>query len=149
MHSNKFEITYFDLTNLKNSSLPTKIEKVKMLFWHQKNILYCEGISKNLQITNKDNSITNIKLPSNFYSNGANIPYFLQKIFPPVGKNYESAAFYHDFLYSKRSKYSKFSRLKCDIIFYKIMKLSGVNIFIRSMFFLAVRIFGGSSYESQ
>lgn len=49
----------------------------------------------------------------------------------------------HDWNYTKK----KYSRFKCDWIFYKSLRLEGVNILKASLYFITVRIFGGEHYE--
>jgi hypothetical protein len=84
-----------------------------------------------------------IKVPKNFITDLASVPRFLWNIFPPFGK-YTKAAVLHDYLYQN---HSGFTRKEVDKIFKEAMKVSGVNFFIRNLFYLGVRVFGKKAWE--
>lgn len=122
----------------------------KFLFWSQENTYYSLGFDTELilrkyLIEKKKYKTIKLKISKDFYSNGANIPFFLKKIFPPIGRNYEIASFYHDFLYTYGLTHG-ISRLEADQVFYEIMKIENVKLLTRGLFFLAVRIFGSSFF---
>ena len=78
---------------------------------------------------------------STFLFDCASVPNLLQFIYIPTGR-YTEASILHDWCYGERN----ISRLKADNLFYKAMKSSKVNIFTRTLFYLAVRV-GGSSHR--
>jgi hypothetical protein len=90
-------------------------------------------------------SISTILIPKSFKTDLASIPQILWGIFPPIGtknEHYGNAAILHDYLYNNKS----FDRKTCDLIFLQAMKQKKCNLFIRYLFYFAVRIFGGKHY---
>lgn len=110
------------------------------IFWSQEEEYYSLGFGTELKLI-KNSKKKTIKISKEFYSNGATVPFFLKKIIPPVGRNYDTACFYHDFLYTYGPVHG-ISRLEADEIFYQIMKICEVNFFLRRFLFVIVRIFG-------
>lgn len=131
------KFTDISLETAKNQ----KTASIKFFFWTQEEKYYSFGFKTEL-VLEKNYKQIKISIAKEFYSNGANIPFFLKKIFPSVGRNYDTACFYHDFLYTYGQVHG-ISRLESDEIFYQIMNKDNVGFFTRSFFFLAVRIFGG------
>ena len=86
-----------------------------------------------------DNKDVYIIPRSTFLFDCASVPNLLQFIYKPMG-SYTEASILHDYLYAQRNV----SRLKADNLFYKAMRSSKVNIFTRTLFYLAVRVAGSS-----
>jgi len=92
-----------------------------------------EIIYKNLEIK--------VVIARNFETDGATIPYPLNKIMKADDKRYLSCAILHDFLY-----HVKYDRKRSDYLFLESMKSELVPLHIRTVFFLAVRLFGHKYY---
>lgn len=84
-----------------------------------------------------------ITVPAGFVTDFASVPKILWNLLPPTGR-YGKAAVIHDYLYRT---YGASSKIVADAIFYEAMKALGVNRVIRNVIYLAVHLFGGSSYK--
>ena len=86
-----------------------------------------------------------IKVPAKFITDFASVPRFFWRLCPPTGKGYTGAAVIHDFLYRQ----PMYSRLMADAVFLEAMEVGGVPRWKRWTMFMAVRLFGRSSYRSK
>jgi hypothetical protein len=86
-----------------------------------------------------------IDVPAGFYTDFASVPRFLWFIFQPDGQH-GKAAVIHDYMYRKRCK---FSRILADAIFLDAMRTLKVPLWKRYMMYLAVRVFGWSSFNKE
>jgi len=75
-------------------------------------------------------------VPQGFRTDFASIPRILWGIYPPHRNDYRSAAIIHDWLLVS----GVVPRMKADIIFRKAMAASGVGVFTRRLFYIAVTI---------
>lgn len=100
-----------------------------------------------------------IKIPKGFITDGASVPRIFWIYLPRFGK-YTKAAIVHDYLYKGcGSAYEQFgisgyfsiniTRKESDLIFKKIMKVSGVNKVKCWLMYNAVRIFGWFSWRTK
>lgn len=85
-------------------------------------------------------------VPAGFLTDGASVPKPLWFILPPWGR-YGQAAVLHDILCEGKTMFHSevpvaVSRKKADHIFRDAMKVAGVNLFERTVMFLAVRAWG-------
>ena len=90
-----------------------------------------------------DSSLGTITVPAGFTTDFASVPRLFWNVLPPFGR-YGKAAIVHDYLYRTRGLVSK---PVADALFLEAMKALGVGTLTRYTMFLAVRLFGGSSYE--
>jgi len=92
------------------------------------------------------NILREIIIPEGFLTDFASTPSILYPIFPPIGI-YNKAAMVHDYLYSKdRPEFIK--RKDADLFFLQAMEVLKVPKWKRGSMFLAVRIFGRSSFNA-
>jgi len=82
-----------------------------------------------------------ITVPAGFKTDLASVPRIFWGIYPPFGL-YIKAAIVHDYLYCSK----KYPRDLCDLIFFDIMKKSGVSWITRNLFYFSVRLYGKKSY---
>lgn len=73
-----------------------------------------------------------------YKTDGASIPRIFWWFSNPFSSDTLPAAIVHDALYQTEF----FPRSQADSIFYNIMKLNKVNLFKRTLYYLAVRLFG-------
>lgn len=85
-----------------------------------------------------------VTVPAYFSSDFASVPRFAWSVFPPIGR-YAKAAVLHDYIY--RTPSAGFTRAQADEMFRLQMKSDGVGQPKRDILFLAVRIFGASSWK--
>ncbi len=78
-------------------------------------------------------------VPAGFKTDFASIPKIFWSILPP-DSDYTHAAVLHDYLLI--FKRDKLSKKKIDKLFYKQMRLDGVNIMKAKIIYYSVRIFG-------
>lgn len=90
-----------------------------------------------------DSSLETITVPAGFVTDFASVPKLLWNLLPPTGQ-YGKAALVHDYLYRTHG-YS--SKIVADAIFFEAMKALGVGRCTRNIMYLAVHLFGGSSYK--
>jgi hypothetical protein len=88
-------------------------------------------------------SKTIIKVPKGTETDMASIPRILWAFFPPTGR-WAKAAILHDYLYSKGCV----ERIEADKIFLESMKVLGVCVGTRAVFYSAVRLFGGRRHRA-
>ena len=81
-------------------------------------------------------------LPEGLVTDFASIPRAL-RIFFSSGAILSRSALVHDWLYLSRSV----SRKEADITFRELLKVEGVNLSTRYLFYWAVRLFGASHYN--
>ena len=79
-----------------------------------------------------------------FVTDFASVPRLLWSVFPPHGK-WAKAAIVHDYLYAT----AKLSRSESDKIFLEAMCVLEVPKVKRILMYLAVRLFGASSYKGK
>lgn len=84
-----------------------------------------------------------VSVPAGFVTDFASIPKFLWNLLPPTG-TYGKAAVVHDYMYRTPDAYSKEI---ADATFLEAMQYLGVGRLTRYTMYLAVRLFGGSSYK--
>jgi len=75
-----------------------------------------------------------------FSFSASSIPYPLNIKFKKNDKRWIKSSIIHDYLYDE----DKLSRVKCDWIFLKAMKVEGFGLIGRWIFYISVRIFGGA-----
>lgn len=90
-----------------------------------------------------DTSIATVSVPAGFETDFASVPRALWWLMPPTGP-YGKAAVVHDYLYRT---YGYSSKIVADAIFYEAMKALGVKRCTRNLMYLAVHLFGGTSYK--
>ncbi len=83
-----------------------------------------------------------IKVPAGFITDFASVPKIFWSVLPPWG-TYVKAAIIHDFLYKRQI----YSRKKTDQLFLEGMKILKVSNSTRLTMYLAVRIFGNSTWN--
>jgi hypothetical protein len=98
----------------------------------RRDLVYYVGSSKNIKID----------IPKGTPTDFATIPWPASLIFPRDA-NYAIPAAIHDKLY----KTHEFSKIASDAIFYQAMKDVGVDPFVRSLFYIAVVLFGGFRWK--
>ena len=99
---------------------------------------WCELIDA-LQVI-VDNEL--ILIPAGFQTDFASVPRVFWNIIPPMGLH-TIAAVTHDYLYHR----GLCPRKTADRIFYNLMRFYGVGRLKSSVMYLAVRLFGGSSFN--
>jgi hypothetical protein len=84
-----------------------------------------------------------IVVPAGFETDGASSP--LRTVITSWGGKYSTAALVHDYLYDCLNNHvpNTPTRASADGIFYEIMKMCGVDPYVRVMMWAAVRAFGG------
>lgn len=87
---------------------------------------------------------TFITVPAGFVTDLASIPWGFRRILPPNGP-YAKAAIIHDFMYENAPTVG-WTRHYCDIVFLAGMRTLGVNLFVRRVMYLAVRLFGWRNF---
>jgi hypothetical protein len=85
-----------------------------------------------------------VSVPAGFVTDFASVPRLLWSVFPPHGK-WAKAAIVHDYLYAT----AKLSRSESDKIFLEAMCVLEVPKVKRILMYLAVRLFGASSYKGK
>lgn len=101
---------------------------------------------RNYKLTSEfdyDSSIGTIHIPVGFITDFASIPKLFWNILPPTGR-YGKAACVHDYLYRTPGFASKEI---ADAIFLEAMAALGTPVLTRYLMYLAVRLFGQSSYK--
>lgn len=83
-----------------------------------------------------------IAIPAGFLTDLTSVPKCFQWALPPDGR-YSHAAIIHDWLYDNAIA----SKPIADLIFYEAMGTLGVNIILRRLMWLAVRVFGRGNYN--
>lgn len=107
-------------------------------------IEYLDGTNyRLLDAFSYDSSLETITVPAGFATDFASVPKVLWNLLPPTGP-YGKAAVIHDFLYRT---YGYSSKIIADAIFYEAMTALHVPRVTRSVMYLAVHLFGGSSYK--
>lgn len=86
-----------------------------------------------------------IEAPEKTITDGASIPRVFRSVFDPFG-NFFKAAVIHDYLYSSQNY--RFTRAKSDLIFREAMYNLGIPWTTRETIYMAVRIFGASSFKA-
>lgn len=81
-------------------------------------------------------------VPKGFKTDLASIPRVLWWVIPPFGKHNE-ASVVHDYLYKTHT----YPQAKCDKIFLAILRMYGVNVLIRTILYVGVRLFGFIKYN--
>ena len=92
----------------------------------------------------RDGAGREIEVPKGFLTDLASVPRLLWWWFPPYG-SYTFAAVLHDWLY----RTGIVSRAVADATFLEAMESLGTGGFTRRILYLAVRIFGWSSYRNK
>jgi hypothetical protein len=86
-----------------------------------------------------------LRLPIGFETDLASIPRAFWNIYPPQKYGFITPAIVHDYLYSC---HSGFSRKDADDVFYSLLIENGVSNYTALKFYLAVRAFGISHFNS-
>jgi hypothetical protein len=84
-----------------------------------------------------------IEVPQGFETDFASVPRFFWRIVPPWGR-YSPAAVVHDYLYQS----GKLARAEADWVFLTLMQRLGVPAWKRNVMYEAVRLFGGSAWNT-
>ncbi|MGH1418407.1 MAG: DUF1353 domain-containing protein [Hyphomicrobiaceae bacterium] len=87
-----------------------------------------------------------IKVPTDYFTNFATIPWYLRFYIDPMGDHME-AAVVHDWLYSVGGTPTEERKQKADEIFRDVLKESGVNIIRRNLMYQAVSAVGSSYFN--
>lgn len=82
-----------------------------------------------------------VTAPKGFWTDGASVPRFLWRLYPPFGE-YFRAAVIHDFMYYRGA----FVRSKCDAIFKEAICSCGCSRTTQNILYLGVRIGGWRAY---
>lgn len=94
-----------------------------------------------------DYTYGDVTIPQGFVYNGASIPSYLEWLFgSPYKTSYLRASCVHDFLYTK-NKYKK-TRMEADLIFYNILLEDDNGVFISTLMFFGVILFGIMYYKT-
>ena len=88
-----------------------------------------------------------IKVFRGFITDGASVPKSLQWLYNPFDK-YINAAVIHDYLYSVYNN-TGINRTLADKIFNFVMKETNVDVRTRRKFYVAVRVFGETSWKKK
>lgn len=91
-----------------------------------------------------DNGDQEIAVPIGFKTDFASTPKWLHWLWKPQGR-YSKASVVHDFMYSV----NWYTRLYADITYKKIMLHDKVKKVTANLFYLGVRLFGGSRYGTK
>jgi hypothetical protein len=86
-----------------------------------------------------------IEAPQKTLTDGASVPKMFRGIFEPFGEFFPAAVI-HDHLYSAQN--TRFTRAKSDLIFREAMYNLGIPWTTRETIYMAVRIFGASSFKA-
>ena len=83
-----------------------------------------------------------ITVPADYVTNGADIPRFFWRLFPPYSPEYFPAVVVHDYLcdIAESANNSKELYKKADIVFKECLIALGVNRIKTSLFYNAVRL---------
>jgi hypothetical protein len=84
-----------------------------------------------------------IEVPQGFETDFASVPRFFWRIVPPWGR-YSPAAVVHDYLYQSGT----LERYEADRVFLTLMQRLGVSAWKRNVMYEAVRLFGGSAWNT-
>lgn len=101
-----------------------------------------------------------IHIPEGFQTDGASIPSFLWPIIGHPMEEYAQAAVVHDYLYTSEDKLEwmnlvgswkvyKYTRKKCDWIFYEAMGVLKILKAKRATMYYAVRCFGAGLWRKR
>jgi hypothetical protein len=101
------------------------------------NYKLCDTIHLNL-----DNDY--IEIPKGFETDLASIPRSLWSIFPPQKSEFITPSIIHDYFYRCDKSHTRY---EADSVFYNTLRHEGVSLTTSYTMFLAVRLFGASSYE--
>ena len=82
-------------------------------------------------------------VPAGLVFRGANVPKQMKWLVKRDGVLLV-ASIIHDYMYTRKIE----SRMTCDIVFFDVMRKSGVNLPLSIVAFLSVVIFGGKYYEN-
>lgn len=85
-----------------------------------------------------------ISVPAGFITDLASVPKILWSILPPHGK-WAKSAIIHDYLYSTANNFK--TRAESDKVFLEGMKVLEVPFVKRIAMYIAVRLFGASSFK--
>jgi hypothetical protein len=96
-------------------------------------------LTKPLTYTTDQNET--VTAPIGFWTDGASVPRFLWRIYPPFGE-YFRAAVVHDFMYYR----GEFVRSKCDGIFKEAVRACGCSRVTEWALYTGVRIGGWYAY---
>lgn len=88
-----------------------------------------------------------IVVPRFFETDFASVPQFFWRIFPPLGP-WSKAAVVHDYLYATKGLSGRYSRERCDAIFWEAMGVLKVAAWKRSLMHAAVRLGGRKGFGS-
>lgn len=116
-----------------------------------------EGVGKRMVLKEFDyfvgslGSGIRVNVPVGFETDGASVPKPLWWILPPYGK-YGQAAIVHDKLYRDGMLLVDgmpihITRARADEIFLEALEVLKVNPLVRNSMYLAVRLFGASSFK--
>lgn len=91
-------------------------------------------------------TLERIRVPAGYVTDGASVPRLAWAYMPPDGLH-RAASVIHDWLYDQRGVtwFKKFTRQETDLLFHKILRLSGVGKIRAYIAFAAVRA-GGWTY---
>ena len=87
-----------------------------------------------------------IKVPTDYFTNFATIPWYLRFYIDPMGDHME-AAVVHDWLYSVGGTPVDNRKEKADTVFRDVLMESGVNIVKRNLMYQAVSAVGSSYFN--
>ena len=106
------------------------------------NYLTCSNI--NVIIINNGITVP-VKIPEGFYTDLLSVPRWLWPFISPARSEFMAPAILHDYLYGC---HMGFTRSQIDTILLKSLTESGVSFITAYQMYFAVRIFGGSHFES-
>jgi len=107
---------------------------------------YLENINKQQSSTENNIIIRIVKVPKGFRTDFASIPKILFALpFINYKDKFNKAAVLHDFCYCSKL----LNRKECDKLFLNAMKVLGIPLWKRYLFYYTVRIFGGSHYGNR
>ena len=106
---------------------------------------YDESSGRGIWCVDKDFIFYNYKVDAGFVTDGGSIPTIFNGFIQPTGVIFP-ASIIHDVLYTTH----EMSRLKADIMLYKMFRECGLSVFKSCVAFLAVRACGGgkSSWDA-
>lgn len=94
-----------------------------------------------------ENSLEVINVPGGTITDLASIPRLVSGIFPPDGP-WAKAAVVHDYLYSTRGLWGRYTREESDAIFHEAMGVVGVPAWRSAILYAAVRLGGARGWGS-
>lgn len=123
------------------------IEKINV---HTNDIICIEPLKdytyktcKPITYTIEDSDLT---IPESYETDLASIPRLFWNISSPARSEFMSAAILHDFLYSC---HDSLTRKEVDDVFYNLLVDNGVGKTEALVFYMAVRLFGGSHFNGE